>query len=449
MARTREEQEQKEKAERDRVAAAAAGRRDDPQGSQLDKEAESRGVTLGGGGGGGGDDGGGGGGFDFGIDSGGTDFSGNDLGVDFIPAQFELWMIAGQLHMVYFQPTLGGETIPLAYSVTAEQLRNHYGSDYPTNAVETWDQASFDSLGGLAVGTFVELNNPDSDPFDTWLTEMAEQATIFPWLMDPEIMAITAAAWLEGRSASLAELASTEWWRTHAQSERDWMVLSNSDPSQAFDRMQDNRILMNEMFSQAGIANPPGALIDLIADQFTTGLWTEVYAQNQIALMADPFKQGTLDPLLENFNSGDLDSNTTRRDRVKELVRRWLGPMHGDWDDDLLDQWGGRLRNDPEGETALTELLSRHRLALFPEYQDGSLTYEDIASPWRGLVGSVWGQQPDETDGFFNQIVRSNDAQTATQMLREEGLKRQIGKVGLDATADLMQSFGGNVIRVQ
>jgi len=382
-------------------------------------------------------------------DAAGMDFDGSQ-GVDNIPGTFEVWSVGGQLMLVWMQPTLSGEEVPLAYSVTAEQIRLHWGGSISSNPVETFNDASFASLGGLFVGSFVELNNPDSHPFDTWLNEMVEQAGVYPWLLDPEIMSVTAAAWLEGRSATLAELASTSWWQEHSQAERDWMVFSHSDPEGAADRMQDNRITILDMLNEAGINNPPGALVDLIADHFTTGLWTQVYAQNQVDLLADPQKQGDLDDLLTGYaTDGGLDTTNSRRDDVRAMVRRWLGPMHGNWDDAQIDQWAGRLRNDPEGASALTEMLARHRLALFPEYEDGSLTYEDIAGPWRGLVNQSWGQEPDETDGFFNNIIRTNDSFTASKMLREEGLKRQIGKVGTDATADLMESFGGNVIRVQ
>ncbi|MCH7720959.1 MAG: hypothetical protein IH988_08220 [Planctomycetes bacterium] len=46
-------------------------------------------------------------------------------------------------------------------------------------------------------------------------------------------------------------------------------------------------------------------------------------------------------------------------------------------------------------------MLQSQRLALFSNYTDESLTYEDIASPWRNYATSIWGQQLDETTDLF------------------------------------------------
>ncbi len=371
------------------------------------------------------------------------------VAVDRIPPTFKLWSVGGKLFMVFQQPTPSGEFVPLAYAVTPSQLRKHFGAGTNTSPFRTFTDEAFASMGGLAVGDFLDLNNPSSNPFDTWVDKLVEQSLIYPWLLDPEIMSITAAAWLEGRSATLAELASTNWWRTHSEQQRNWLSFSNSDPTGAMQRMKDNRILVADQLRAAGINNAPGALVDLIADNFTMGDWTQTFANNQIAILSDPSRTGELDASIVALQLQGLDTNQARTDSVRREVRKWLGPMHGNWTEDQINDWASFVRNDPDGQARLTELLSSQRMALFPEYEDKSLTYEDIASPWRAMVFNEWGQRPDEMDPFFSNIIRMNDAFSAQKALRTEGLNRNNGKVGLAATADLLSSFGGNVIRTQ
>jgi hypothetical protein len=84
---------------------------------------------------------------------------------------------------------------------------------------------------------------------------------------------------------------------------------------------------------------------------------------------------------------------------------------------------------------------------LLPEY-DKELTYEQIAQPWRAVVGDVWGERLKETDPLFFKILKMNDMAGAEQVLRKEGLKRNNSKVQQDAVNGLREAFGGQVTGV-
>ncbi|MFO7165527.1 MAG: hypothetical protein DIU75_019605, partial [Mycolicibacterium hassiacum] len=141
-----------------------------------------------------------------------------------------------------------------------------------------------------------------------------------------------------------------------------------------------------------------------------------------------------------------LDRTREREDEVRQMIQRWLGPAYAaNWTDQHIAEWAGRLRNDPDAKQELEDVLRKHRMALFPEYDNPNLTYEDIAAPWRGVVQQIWGQTADETDPLFMRIVRTNDLATAEQILRTEGLRRGIGTVVNDVMAAATSAFGGGV----
>ena len=380
-------------------------------------------------------------------DGGAPPAPGDDYAVDFIPGSYELWVVGGQYYLVYMMPTPSGDQIPLAFTATQEQLTNHFGSGGVPSVTRRLTEVEFASVGGLTMGGFTDLDNPDSNPFDTWVEKITEQATIYPWLLDPEIMAVTGAAWLEGRGATLAELVGTTWWKNHSQTERDWLTFSLADPVGGRQRIEDNRIKVWNDLRTAGVNNPSDALVNRLADQFTKGLWTSTFVNYQIELLANPGLDGEIDPSLLGY-VGTLDTNQSRGQEVRDLVRRWLGPLHGNWSQEQVDEWSARFRTEPDAKDELVALLSGQRVALFPEYGDRSLTYDDIASPWRNMVMSRWGRMPDESEGFFVDLVRENDATTAGQMLRSEGLNRGIKSVTNEVMLSAMSAFGGEVARV-
>lgn len=148
----------------------------------------------------------------------------------------------------------------------------------------------------------------------------------------------------------------------------------------------------------------------------------------------------------ELFTQAGVDENLGQVDRVKDLMRRWLGPFFSDgYDEQWIAEWAGKLRNDPDAETELVELLKERKQAVLPEYGKDQ-PYEAIAGPWKSLFTRVWGQQADESDPIFHKILRMNDAAEATKLLRKEGLKRGVGTVVNSAIGGLIQATGGSVI---
>lgn len=361
-----------------------------------------------------------------------------------VPPGAEVWEVEGRHFLVWYVP-FTDPPVPLAWFVSSSEERKALGID--TNKIDrkfkSWDQ--FYATGVLRHGDTRELVNTRVHPWELLKQHYEQEVAIKPYLADPEILALWAAAMMEGREITEGELKTTNYWRTHSQAEREWLLLNASDPATAERLISDNRLRVADLLRSSGVANASEALINLIADNWTQGKWTEVYALQQIRLLADPYAEGELDPELRGMTKG-LDRTREREDEVRQMIQRWLGPAYAaNWTDQHIAEWAGRLRNDPDAKQELEDVLRKHRMALFPEYDNPNLTYEDIAAPWRGVVQQIWGQTADETDPLFMRIVRTNDLATAEQILRTEGLRRGIGTVVNDVMAAATSAFGGGV----
>ena len=364
----------------------------------------------------------------------------------------EVWLVDGAHWLVYFVPETD-PPVPIAWQVRDQaELDSLYG---PTRSVQddrtlTTEQAV--ASGWLTWGFSTELANTTEHPWDIFAQTWEVESQIRPWLQDPEVLALSAAAFLENRQVTEAELKTTDWWQTHSEAERDWLLLNMSDPATAERLVQDTRLITADAMSQAGINNAGEGLINFISDRVTQGLWTQEYAQIQIRNLAEGGTLGPLDTDLQRLielAEVPLDTTMRREDEVRDLVARWLGPAHAaGWTDENYATWGGKLRNDPDARQELEQLLQQQRLVIFPHVENPNLSYEDIAAPYRTVFQRVWGQQPDETDEFFLQLVATNDVNTAQQKLREEGLKVGNRQVTEDAVSAMGQSFGSGALRV-
>ena len=362
----------------------------------------------------------------------------------------EIWLIDGKYYVIYFAPNTEPPS-PMGWEVRSdEELESFFGPTRDVKVDRTMSRETAEGAGLTMWGFSTELSNVGEHPWDVFVSEYETQAATRPWLLDPEMVLLSAQAFMEGRAVSLAELEQTNWWRTHTEQERDWLNIALADPSTADQRIAERRLAVADLLSRSGIDNAGPALVNYIADKLTMGLWAIEYADQQIRKLSDPFAAGTLDQGLVSLLEGvKLDTTQERVDDVKSMVARWLGPgISQGWTDDNYAQWAGQWRNNPDAEGELEQLLKQQRLALFPQYTNENLSYEDIAAPWRAEWQNMMGEIPDETDDLFRQFVALNDINKAQSLLRSEGLRRGNAQVTNDLIGSMSRSFGGQVRRV-
>jgi len=373
-----------------------------------------------------------------------------------VPQGSYLWEVSGQLYVAYEVPGAGdvyqGAPIFMSYKVPNNDLISAglITEGGPTPTITQLNEDTFNATTIVFGGDTNQLTAITENPFVGFVESLSDQIQVAPWIADTEMVGLIAEAALEGRTVSDAELQGTNWWRTHSESERDWLVTYNSDPATATQQRTDAQISVANSLQASGVNNTPEAFINWVADQYVSGSWSQQYTSEQIALFADPYATGKRDATMENYLSSNaftgLDRTTEREREVTELYNRWLGPTLGKLTDSERADIAGKLRDDPDYEDALVSSLKQSRLAAFGNYTNPELTYEDIARPWRNLTTSVWGQTADETQGWWQEMVKSNDFATAQTTLRERGLENNIGQVTQDATKALTQALGQGTI---
>jgi hypothetical protein len=374
-----------------------------------------------------------------------------------IPEDALLFDVGGNFYIVYEVPGSDGELyegnpIYMAYELKDNDLFAAglltQGETAPQpNA--TMDQSFFDSIA-IVTGNTDQLSALIDNPFASFVETVGEQSQVAPWITDPEMIALIAEAAVEGREVTDAEWQTTNWYQTHNETEREWLRTYYADPSTATQLTTDAQISVANSLQAAGVSNAPEALINWVAGKFVSGEWSETYTGEQISLFADPYATGKRDESFENYLSSTaltgVDRTTEREREVRELYGKWLGPSLGKLTDNEVAEIAGRLRDDPEYQDQLVQSLKQSRLAAFSNYTNPELTYEDIARPWRNLTTSVWGQTADETQGWWQDMVKSNDFASAQTTLREKGLEQDITQVTQDATKALQQGLGQGTV---
>ena len=379
--------------------------------------------------------------------------SGNTFATQ-IPDGGEIVKSGNKYYVLY---TIPGTNMLLSYDATEADIRGLYPLDFDQQTFRNVTEE--DIAGAIDFGNIAELYDPrllsqGVTPWEGFIDYLDKEAELRPWLADEEMVFLLAESTLEGRTVTEAEWKTTNWWRTHTQAERDWLLLSQGKsidelPADAQSKIQDDKIAIRNAMIEAGIANPPDNLINWISTRFTTGEWSTTYSQDQIALLADPSKVGTLDTNLQDFITGDtIEYDTTRagEGRVQQLYKRYLGPVFGDVQANLVAEEAGKLRNDPDYEQELITKLTAQKKSLFPQYAE-DVTYEEFAAPWENFTTNQWGQQVDTTSDYFQEVLKLNDATKASKYLTQKGLDMGVDKV-VNEALDALKVFGQGV-RIQ
>ena len=303
------------------------------------------------------------------------------------------------------------------------------------------DTATIDSYGSVRWGTTDDIPATGGDPWTGFVQRFDRAKETQPWLEDAEVFSVFTAAWLEGREPEKWELESTDWWQEHNEAQQEWLWLAARNPAEAEQYKDENYIKTYNAFVDLGMEEVSDEMVRYMADRFSVGDWNSTQLTEQIDALFNPDSAVAIDEGLQSFittNKIDLGTPALGTTDVRAMWSKWLGPAYQPTDAQVVE-WSAKLRKGGDGaEDQLTEYLRGQRMSLFPEYENSDLTYDDIASPWRSYVTNTWGQQADETSPMFAEILKANDAATAGQILRREGLKENVGAVKQDALTGLM-----------
>jgi len=389
-----------------------------------------------------------------------------------VPQNSILIEAGGQLFLGYEVPgaygqLYNGNPIFMLYEVLNNDV---YEAGILTKGASPQINVSLGSLEdlnqyGIIVGGTDELTDDVEHPFIRFTENFEAGKRVNPWLNDTEINPLTGVTYQQEAIEFLAEQAleqwtpettqvryeGSDWYRKSTTAQKTWLTTLLTQPQQAEQDIQDKKIEVKIAMEANGIASPPDALVSWVADKAVTGMWTQVYTDQQIALLADPYKPGTRDTGMVNFiegvGVGTLDRLSVGEKTVRDLYRRYLGPSLGNASNAEIAEKAGLLRSDPDAEEQLKSYLEQQRLAMFGNYTNPTLTYNDIVQPYKNLVNQVWGQEVDETQDWFIKMVQDNDIEKAYKTLREKGIDQGVERVQNQALDDLQRSIGQGQIQ--
>jgi hypothetical protein len=366
-----------------------------------------------------------------------------------IPSDGEIWSIDGVKHVAYQYE--GGPFV--YYKVPDKQwLDSRFLAGVP-DAIEL-SAAEANGLGAIPMGSANLLANLG----DTWQqgfdAGIDRQMEFSPWLADGEVVATILAATLEGRQLDPLELEQTEWFGSRNDGEVAYARFAVTASEQDFDDYHDRiREETRQALTRAGIRSPDQLLVDYVAQRGALGEWDDAKMDRQISSLANPFSSIELDEGLVSLLDGTtLDTLAGATEEVRAEVQRWLGPQHSQgFSDEQYRSWAGAALDDPNAANDLRDFLQGQRKALYPEYEDANLTYEDISTVWDNYLTNAWGETASDNQswGVLDRIIRANSSEEAGRISRQEGLRLGVQKVEQDAMSTLGSAFGGQVQRSQ
>ena len=360
-----------------------------------------------------------------------------------LPGKPDVWKNkdTGQWMVVYYVPG-SKPPLPMIYTVPGKDNLDTMFGDKDPKPDKIVTTAEIRATGGSTWGStdVIPTQSQDKDPWGGFMERMERAKEVQPWLEDPQAFALQASAWLEGRSVERWEWEELDWFQDKNQAERDWLWLSSRSPEEAKEKLEADYITVYDRFRAIGVMEPPEEVVRFISNQYTKGAWNEKHLDEQITAMFGGDSAVPLDPALAKLmkdNDLTMEDPLLHTNRVRGMYTEWLGPRFKP-SDKWVAKWSQRLRDDEAvGMEALEDGLRNQRKALYPDY-DESLTYDEIASPWRSFYTQQWGTETaDETSDAFQKLIKLNDVEEGGKYMRREGLKRNIDKVTKDAVTGI------------
>jgi len=371
-----------------------------------------------------------------------------------IPGEHEVWRNTdtGQVLVVIYIPDTD---IPLVWDVPEHLWRDVFQDAGGVEAVvgsnnyTTQQILAAGAIDGGSIADFPIGSGAVEHPWDTFISNYELARRVNPALDDPEVLAIHYIAHLEGRNYFLpGEYESTNYYKTHTIAEQEWARFSLTNPADAAQQYNDAVLETERSLRQLGIRGVSADAIEYIASRAVSGRWSEALIGNQLYLLSVGEMDG-LDDGLKALVEGTLQASSqleTQRGEVRAMVNQWLGPAVAEhWSATEVDRWAQNFISSDATKDELTEILQDQRLALFPDQTNREVSYEMMARPWRSVWVNTLGEQPDETDPLFYQLIKQNDIGQAETLLRKRGLATGNTAVTTAALRGLQAAAGSGV----
>ena len=370
--------------------------------------------------------------------------------------KYVVWQIPDT--MMYMRYLASDTELDMLYNV-----RPKPGVTVPTD--DMWSRSSY-------FGTAIELDEKTittgESPFFGFVDSFDKATLGRPWLKtDDGMFKLWVEGFVEDREILEEEWANTDWWNNSTKEQRDWLLTSKgraiNDPDLPADAkvlLEENRYRWRELMKDAGISNVDmikdangTTLSEFFGDMITFGDFTDALALEQVEALSDRTSGIQVDERITNWLSGKGTVQQTKEGyaAVQTLAERWLGPAYGKLDEATLAHYASLIRNaesDEVGQFEVGEKLKAARKALFStDMYDETLTYDDIATPWRNWSFNYLGERMNETSDSFMQILQANSQEDAQSIATVYGLNTDNETIYDKVTNDLIEAIGADVQR--
>lgn len=372
-----------------------------------------------------------------------------------LPGEHEVWRNTDtdQVLVVIYVPNTD---IPLVWAVPDPDV---YFSDaggvsaaVGDNNYTTQEILNAGAMDGGWVSEIPGFADPhrQEHPWDRFVSDYELAAEMNPALKDPEVTAVYYMAYLENRDIFEEELMATDYWQNSTETQREWLRLVATQPARAREVADDMFLVIKDSLRQLGVEGMSDEGIRYIASQVNMGNWTQTYLGEQLRKLEFGELDG-LDEGLTPYAGGTVPAVglDAARARVVSTINQWLGPKFAQYySSDQIDAWAKDVLNNEDYLARITDQLKDQRVALFPNMPDREVSYDAMASTWRNVWFQTLGEQADENNPLFSQLLRANDLATNEAVLLQHGLNTGNQKVTTEALDGLGQAFGGSVRRI-
>jgi hypothetical protein len=177
----------------------------------------------------------------------------------------------------------------------------------------------------------------------------------------------------------------TKWFQNHTEEEKQFVLLSTSNPAEAEQRVNQKVTDLRNQYRQMGVPIDPARLQEIAKASVVHG-WTPQQEQNALASEFDYNPKNTY---------GGTAGLTV--DQLRQTAASYIVPLSNK----TLDKWTSAvLRGDATPESFNTYLKAQAKSA-FPEMSDAidrGITPEDYLSPYKETAASTLGIDPEKVD---------------------------------------------------
>lgn len=192
-----------------------------------------------------------------------------------------------------------------------------------------------------------------------------------------------------------AELRDTKWWKTHSQTERDFLVLKFGDPKTADQKLTQARTKVAQLAKQLGLTGPAASGANMASYAYM--MVAKGYDEAQIRyLMGQKITMGT------GGWGGEAGQAAAE-------LQSYAYSMGINWSTSRLQPY---LKNIVSGTSTVQEvkgLMAKEAKAAFPQWSkeiDGGQTVADIASPYMQSMSQIL-ELPQGSVNLFDPTIRS------------------------------------------